>query len=56
MLIESIARKTLELKRHCVKKAIEKGDEIVVYLDLDLDKDVNRDALLVKEKPQDAIG
>jgi len=35
MLIESIVRKTLRLKRHCVKKAIEKGDEIVVYLDLD---------------------
>jgi transposase len=35
MLIESIVRKTLGLKRHCVKKAIEKGGEIVVYLELD---------------------
>ena len=35
MLIESIVRKTLGLKRHCVKKAIEKDDEIVVYLELD---------------------
>jgi transposase len=35
MLIESIVRKTLGLKRHCVKKAIEKGSEIVVYLEHD---------------------
>jgi hypothetical protein len=32
MLVESIVRKTLGLKRHCVKKVAEKDGEIVVYL------------------------
>ncbi|MGC9424159.1 ISL3 family transposase [Vibrio sp.] len=32
MLIESIVRKTLGLKRHCVKKVSEEHGEIVVYL------------------------
>ena len=35
MLIESIVRKTLGLKRHCVKNAIESGGEIVIYLEID---------------------
>ena len=32
MLVESIVRKTLGLKRHCIKKVTEEHDEIVVYL------------------------
>jgi transposase len=32
MLVESIIRKTLGLKRHCVKKVAEEHGEIVVYL------------------------
>ena len=32
MLVESIVRKTLGLKRHCVKKVTEEHGEIVVYL------------------------
>jgi transposase len=32
MLVESIVRKTLGLKRHCVKKVAEEQGEIVVYL------------------------
>ena len=32
MLVESIIRKTLGLKRHCVKKVVEEHGEIVVYL------------------------
>lgn len=32
MLVESIVRKTLGLKRHCVKKVCEEHGEIVVYL------------------------
>ena len=32
MLVESIVRKTLGLKRHCVKKVTEEYGEIVVYL------------------------
>jgi len=32
MLVESIVRKTLRLKRHCVKKVTEEHGEIVVYL------------------------
>ena len=32
MLVESIVRKTLGLKRHCVKKVVEEHGEIVVYL------------------------
>ena len=32
MLVESIVRKTLGLKRHCVKKVTEEQGEIVVYL------------------------
>jgi transposase len=32
MLVESIVRKTLGLKRHCVKKVVEEHSEIVVYL------------------------
>jgi len=32
MLVESIVRKTLGLKRHCVKKITEEHGEIVVYL------------------------
>ena len=32
MLVESIVRKTLGLKRHSVKKVTEEQDEIVVYL------------------------
>jgi len=32
MFVESIVRKTLGLKRHCVKKVTEEDGEIVVYL------------------------
>ena len=32
MLVESIVRKTLGLKRHCIKKVTEEHGEIVVYL------------------------
>ena len=32
MLVESIVRKTLGLKRHCVKRVAEEHGEIVVYL------------------------
>lgn len=32
MLVESIVRKTLGLKRHCVKKVVEEHGEMVVYL------------------------
>jgi len=32
MLVESVARKTLGLKRHCIEKVTEKHGEIVVYL------------------------
>jgi transposase len=32
MLVETIVRKTLGLKRHCVKKVIKKDGELLVYL------------------------
>jgi len=32
MLIESIARKTLRLKRHCVKEVIEEDGQLIAYL------------------------
>jgi transposase len=35
MLIESITRKTLGLKQHCVKKVQEVGDQLLVYLSPD---------------------
>jgi len=32
MLVESVVRKTLGLKAHCVKKVVEQHGEMVVYL------------------------
>ncbi len=32
MLVETIVRNTLGLKRHCVKKVIKKDGELLVYL------------------------